>query len=199
MSSYMRGVRRLSCMTSIWRFWLHLVVIFTSLCAKRFDVNVQERSRTELFLIEKSSYFSVKFIKHICKSKCNCRRKYARKRIHDGCELLIENSVTRVTVRHHSASLVMPNSYPRDGIFNQHLTTIKDSYNPDRVKIVENLVGYARKLRPICCRCSRGKRSRYNCTIAWLRKKVWREKFSLHKKLSFLGQNSHIWSQSKLS
>ena len=22
----------------------------------------------------------------------------------------------------------MPNSYPRDGIFNQHLTTIKDSY-----------------------------------------------------------------------
>ena len=23
---------------------------------------------------------------------------------------------------------MMPNSYPRDGIFNQHLTTIKDSY-----------------------------------------------------------------------
>ena len=32
-----------------------------------------------------------------------------------------------ITVRHHSASLVMPNIYPRDGIFNQHLTTIKDS------------------------------------------------------------------------
>ena len=29
----------------------------------------------------------------------------------------------------HSGSLMMPNSYPRDGIFNQHLTTIKDSYN----------------------------------------------------------------------
>ena len=26
-------------------------------------------------------------------------------------------------------SLLMPNSYPRDGIFNPHLTTIKDSYN----------------------------------------------------------------------
>ena len=35
----------------------------------------------------------------------------------------------RITVRQHSASLVMPNSYPCDGIFNLHLTTIKDSYN----------------------------------------------------------------------
>ena len=28
----------------------------------------------------------------------------------------------------YSASLVMPNSYARDGIFNPHLTTIEDSY-----------------------------------------------------------------------
>ena len=48
---------------------------------------------------------------------------YARKRIYNGSLVQIENSVTRVTVRHHSASLVMPNNYPRDGIFNQHLTT----------------------------------------------------------------------------
>ena len=27
-----------------------------------------------------------------------------------------------ITVRHHSASLVMSNNYPRDGIFNPHLT-----------------------------------------------------------------------------
>ena len=33
-----------------------------------------------------------------------------------------------ITVQHHSESLVMPNSYPRDGIFNPILTTIKDSY-----------------------------------------------------------------------
>ena len=33
-----------------------------------------------------------------------------------------------ITVGHHSTSLLMPNSYPRDGIFNTHLTTIKDSY-----------------------------------------------------------------------
>ena len=39
-----------------------------------------------------------------------------------------ENPVTRVTVRHHLASLMMLNSYPCDGIFNQRLTTIKDSY-----------------------------------------------------------------------
>ena len=29
----------------------------------------------------------------------------------------------------HSVSLVMPNSYPCDGIFNPHLTAIEDSYN----------------------------------------------------------------------
>ena len=54
------------------------------------------------------------------------KEEYARKRIPNGSSVQIEN--TRVTVRHHSASLVMPNSYPRDGIFNQHLTTIMDSY-----------------------------------------------------------------------
>ena len=42
------------------------------------------------------------------------------------CELKIPS--LGITVRHHSASLVMPNSYPRDGIFNPHLTTINDSY-----------------------------------------------------------------------
>ena len=48
--------------------------------------------------------------------------KHIRKRIHHGSSVQIENSVTRVTV--------MPNSYPCDGIFNQHLTTIKDLYIP---------------------------------------------------------------------
>ena len=37
------------------------------------------------------------------------KEEYARKRIHNGSSVQIENSVTRVTVRHHSASLVMPN------------------------------------------------------------------------------------------
>ena len=32
--------------------------------------------------------------------------------------------------QHHLASLMMPNSYPPDKIFNPHHTTIKDSYNP---------------------------------------------------------------------
>ena len=32
----------------------------------------------------------------------------------------------------HSASLVMPNSYPSNGIVNQHLITIKNSYNISR-------------------------------------------------------------------
>ena len=40
------------------------------------------------------------------------------------CELKIPS--LGITVRHHSASLVLPN--PRDEIFNSHLTIIKDSY-----------------------------------------------------------------------
>ena len=43
-----------------------------------------------------------------------------------GCELKIPS--LWITVRHHSASPVTPNSYPHDRIFNPHLTTIKDSY-----------------------------------------------------------------------
>ena len=42
------------------------------------------------------------------------------------CELKIPS--LEITVRHHSASFVMPNSYPRNRIFNPHLTTMKDSY-----------------------------------------------------------------------
>ena len=42
------------------------------------------------------------------------------------CELKIPS--LGINVRHHSASLVMPNSYPCDGSFSQHLTTITDSY-----------------------------------------------------------------------
>ena len=33
-------------------------------------------------------------------------------RIFNGREVRIENTVTRVTVRHHEACRVMPNSYP---------------------------------------------------------------------------------------
>ena len=51
-----------------------------------------------------------------------------KKRIHNGCSMRIENSVTRnnISVRHYSASRTF--TLIRDGIFNQHLTIIKDSY-----------------------------------------------------------------------
>ena len=42
------------------------------------------------------------------------------------CELKIPS--LGITVRQHLASLVMPNGYTRGGIFNLHLTTIKESY-----------------------------------------------------------------------
>ena len=56
------------------------------------------------------------------------KEEFARQRIHNGSSVQIENSISRITVLRHSTSLVLPNSFPRDGIFNQHLTTIKDSY-----------------------------------------------------------------------
>ena len=60
---------------------------------------------------------------------------YARERIHIGCLVQIENSVTWDNC---SASVGMPhdaNSYPVDGIFNLHLTTIipVDSYSLNAV------------------------------------------------------------------
>ena len=41
----------------------------------------------------------------------------------------------RITVRHHSASLAMLNSYHRDRIFNPQLTAIKNSYNKENVYV----------------------------------------------------------------
>ena len=52
-----------------------------------------------------------------------------RTRIHNGSSVQTENSIIRVTARHHEARRVMPSSYPSDRIFNQHLTTIKVSYS----------------------------------------------------------------------
>ena len=52
------------------------------------------------------------------------KEEYARKRIHNDSSVQIENSVARVTVRHHSASLVMPNSYRRDAISTSQPLTI---------------------------------------------------------------------------
>ena len=50
-------------------------------------------------------------------------------RIFNGFEVWIENSVKSVTVQHHEACRVMPNSYPTDGIFNLHRTTIMDCFS----------------------------------------------------------------------
>ena len=118
--------RHFHVLTSFLTSWRHFHVNFR----QTFPRQCIREERYRTFLIEKKcSYFSVKLMKpHIFKSKCNCRMKYARKRIHNGSSVQTENSITRVTARHHSASLVMPNNYPRDGIFNQHLTTIKYSY-----------------------------------------------------------------------
>ena len=53
------------------------------------------------------------------------KEEYARKRIHNGCLVQIESPSLRITVRHHSESLAMLNSYRCDRIFNPQLTAIK--------------------------------------------------------------------------
>ena len=64
------------------------------------------------------------------------------------CELTIPS--LGITARIHSASIVMPNSYPRDGILNPHLTTTKESHdqfplfttyiNSDNIGITPNIL-----------------------------------------------------------
>ena len=46
-----------------------------------------------------------------------------------------KNPSLGITVRHHEASLVMPNSDPRDRFFNPHDTPTKATYNPGWVSI----------------------------------------------------------------
>ena len=61
------------------------------------------------------------------------------------CELKIPSF--GITFRHYAASLVVPNSYPRDEIFNPHLTTIKDSYFLVRLmnQRIQNQIQIARR------------------------------------------------------
>ena len=47
------------------------------------------------------------------------KEEYARKRIYNGFSVRFKNSVI---------GIVMPNSFPRGGIFYLHITTIKYSY-----------------------------------------------------------------------
>ena len=108
----------------------------------------EEQNRT--FLGRKCTYFSIKLIIKKKKKKKKKKRKKKsifflkynsrRKRMQTNesimcffffsfcCELKIPP--LGITVRHPSTSLVMPNSYLHDEIFNPHLTTITDSYNP---------------------------------------------------------------------
>ena len=53
------------------------------------------------------------------------KNEYARKRIHNGCSVRIENFVTQDNC---PASLGKPNSYTYDRTFNPHLTDIKDPH-----------------------------------------------------------------------
>ena len=88
------------------------------------------------FLDRNCSYFSVKLIQqHIFKSRCSCQKKSMQEKesiMVVRCKLKILS--LGITVQHHSPNLVMPNSYLCDGIFNQHLTAIKDYYILQQLK-----------------------------------------------------------------
>ena len=64
------------------------------------------------FVMRWLNYFSRLFFLDFYGSQRNlCNWLLQIIRIFNGCEVRIENSVTRVTVRHHDACRVMPNSY----------------------------------------------------------------------------------------
>ena len=111
---------------TILTFWRHFTSVFRQ-TFRRQRIG-EEPYRTSLD--RKNSYFSVKSVKqHIFSPKCNCRKKSMQENksvMVVRFELKIPS--LGITVRHHSASLVMPNSYPRDEIFSPNLTTMKDSY-----------------------------------------------------------------------
>ena len=55
--------------------------------------------------------------------------KLLKNRVHEKDSIMVllcESKILslRITVQDHAVSLLVPNSYPRDGIFNPHLTTI---------------------------------------------------------------------------
>ena len=98
---------------------------------------------------KKCSYLNVKLIKqNIFKPKCNGRKKSDVTQEKESVMVVrfeLKIPSLGITVRHHSANLVMPKSYPRDRIFNPNLTTIKDSYNPRYHQ-------YRTKLAVPCCK-----------------------------------------------
>ena len=69
------------------------------------------------------------FIPYSCVTNVRTLHIYFIIRIFNGCELLIENSVTPVTVQHRKACRVMPNVILSDGTFNLHQTTIMGSFS----------------------------------------------------------------------
>ena len=131
MLSYMGGARRLVHVRTY--FWCHdtsfdvMMRVLTS-----FSTKCQCRNQT--FLDQKCRYFSVKLQNntHLSLNAADegsvCKKKNPQ-------WLFGANWKLWITVRHHSASLVMLNSYPHDGIFNPHLKTIKDSYMVLRITL----------------------------------------------------------------
>ena len=65
-------------------------------------------------------------------------QKVCNKRIYHGCIMWIENPSLGITIRHHSASIVMPISDPRDRFFYQHHTAKKDAYNLTHVVLLSS-------------------------------------------------------------
>ena len=63
------------------------------------------------------------------KPKCNYRKK-SMQEIESVMVVWFKLKIPSlgITAWHHSASLVMPSSYPRDGIFNPNRTTIKYAF-----------------------------------------------------------------------
>ena len=106
----------------IWPVWVqHWAMLYPKLCYK--EVEVYKIGNKAI------SQNMFKFCKLFPENKILLDFWVQIIRIFNGCEVLIENSVMTVTVWHHKACRVMPNSYLNDGIFNLHRRTITNSFS----------------------------------------------------------------------
>ena len=118
MSSYMRVWK----MTPVHDVSLTILTSFSCQFPPNVSMSTYKRAGEPNISWSKKkwSHFSIKLIKrHIFKPKCNYRKKSMQeKESVMVVQFEMKFASLGITVRHHTASLLMSNSYPCDGIFN---------------------------------------------------------------------------------
>ena len=111
-------------------------------------------------------------------------------RILNGCEVQIENSVTRVTDWHHKIFLLMSNSYLSDIIFNSQWTTIFFSHTlPSAVALKLEYMSYFIIIFTLKYINLQSRTVQFGSSQGRWCQNVWQKMTSKHQKASW----SHAW------